>query len=72
MTRASAALYLISIYLISIKLACSSPSPSGTEMEGVRVAIVGGSIGGLAAATALIRLGATVRVFEKSAGAYTG
>jgi salicylate hydroxylase len=32
----------------------------------MRVAIVGGSIGGLAAATAFVRLGALVRVFEKS------
>ena len=36
------------------------------DMEALRVGIVGGSIGGLAAATALHRLGAVVRVFEQS------
>lgn len=41
-------------------------------MEGIKVAIVGGSIGGLAAATALLRLGASVRVFEKSATPFAG
>jgi 2-polyprenyl-6-methoxyphenol hydroxylase-like FAD-dependent oxidoreductase len=34
--------------------------------EALRVAVVGGSMGGLAAATAFLRLGAHVRVFEKS------
>ena len=34
--------------------------------EVLKVAIVGGSMGGLAAATAFLRLGAIVRVFEKS------
>lgn len=41
-------------------------------MEGLRVAIVGGSIGGLAAANALRRLGANVSVFERSAAPFSG
>lgn len=38
----------------------------------LKVAIVGGSIGGLAAANAFHRLGATVRVFEKSPTRFSG
>ena len=38
----------------------------------LRVAVVGGSIGGLAAAVALIRVGAAVRVYESSATPLTG
>lgn len=37
------------------------------QIEGLRVAIAGGSIGGLAAAVVLRRAGARVRVFERSA-----
>ena len=37
-----------------------------TALASTRVAVIGGSIGGLAAATAFHRLGATVRLFEKS------
>lgn len=41
-------------------------------LEGVRVAVIGGSIGGLAAATALVRLGAIVSVFERSPAPFAG
>ena len=41
-------------------------------MEGLRVAVIGGSIAGLSAATALHRLGAAVTVFEKSPTAFHG
>ena len=41
-------------------------------MEGLRVAIIGGSIGGLSAAVALQRLGASVAVFEKSQTPFHG
>lgn len=41
-------------------------------LESLKVAIVGGSIGGLAAATALHRLGATVRVFEAQREPFDG
>ena len=38
----------------------------------LRVGIVGGSIGGLAAATGFFRLGAEVRVFEKAPQPFNG
>lgn len=38
----------------------------------MKVAIVGGSIGGLSAATVLHRLGCEVKVFEKSATPFKG
>lgn len=41
-------------------------------MLAMKVAVVGGSIGGLAAANAFHRLGATVRVFEKSPSGFAG
>jgi 2-polyprenyl-6-methoxyphenol hydroxylase-like FAD-dependent oxidoreductase len=44
------------------------PSP----LQDLRVAVVGGSIGGLAAAVALQRLGAAVEVFEKGTQSYHG
>ena len=39
---------------------------SASSVRPLRVAVIGGSIGGLAAATAFIRLGASVDIFEKS------
>jgi 2-polyprenyl-6-methoxyphenol hydroxylase-like FAD-dependent oxidoreductase len=47
-------------------------SSGAGPLVGLRAAVVGGSIGGLAAATALHRLGATVCVYEKSASMGTG
>ena len=38
----------------------------------LKVAVIGGSIGGLAAANALLRLGASVRVFERATGGFAG
>jgi len=43
----------------------SRPSPSADHLAGKKIAVVGGSLGGLAAANALLRLGADVTVFEK-------
>lgn len=40
--------------------------------QSLKVAIVGGSIAGLAAATSFIRLGATVNVFEKATPYFEG
>ncbi len=42
------------------------------NLENLRVAVVGGSIGGLAVAVALRRLGASVEVFEKGTQTYHG
>ncbi len=39
---------------------------TGTSLEGLRVAVVGGGIGGLSAGIALMRRGARVRVFERA------
>ena len=41
-------------------------------MDGIRVAIIGGSIAGMSIATVLLRLGCYVRVFEKSPTPFTG
>ena len=38
----------------------------------LKVAVIGGSLGGLAAATAFVRLGAQVRVFEKGPASFEG
>jgi 2-polyprenyl-6-methoxyphenol hydroxylase-like FAD-dependent oxidoreductase len=43
-----------------------------SHLKDLRVAVVGGSIGGLAVAVALRRLGASVKVFEKGAESYKG
>jgi 2-polyprenyl-6-methoxyphenol hydroxylase-like FAD-dependent oxidoreductase len=43
-----------------------------SALQDLRVAVVGGSIGGLAVAVALQRLGASVEVFEKGTQSYHG
>jgi 2-polyprenyl-6-methoxyphenol hydroxylase-like FAD-dependent oxidoreductase len=55
----------------------TASTPLGTSISTpppppLRVAIIGGSIGGLAAATAFHRLGASVSVFEKSGTPFEG
>ena len=45
--------------------------PKGHEMD-LKVAVIGGSIGGLSAATVLHRLGCEVRVFERSPTPFIG
>ncbi len=56
-------IYIVHTFMSSINY--SLPSP-------LKVGIIGGSIGGLAAATAFYRLGASVKVFEKSPSSFEG
>ena len=53
-------------------LAVSAASAIVSAASPLSVAVIGGSIGGLAAATAFIRLGASVRVFEQAPGPFVG
>ena len=52
--------------------AASASATAAAAPPQLRVAVIGGSIGGLAAATALLRLGASVRVFERAPGGFSG
>mmetsp|Transcript_691 Transcript_691/g.1258 ORF Transcript_691/g.1258 Transcript_691/m.1258 type:complete len:412 (-) Transcript_691:397-1632(-) len=45
---------------------CRTKSVKAASSQDMKVAVVGGSLGGLAAANVLLRLGASVSVFEKS------
>merc|ERR1711998_120972 len=55
-----------SIQSILDYLQAQAASTDSNACEGMKIAIVGGSLGGLAAACVLIRLGASVTVYEKS------
>jgi len=55
---------------LSRTFACSLFPVTSSAM--LRVAVVGGSIGGLAAARVFHRLGASVKVFEKSPSSFEG